>query len=87
MVKYFVRLCRGSIETKGFKTRQTADNNPAYKIYLLKVVQCLGHENELRKLSHIYIYIYIYIHIHGISYVVHFINICTYIHTYSHIFT
>jgi len=60
------------VETKSFKTRQTADNNPAYKIYLFKEVQCLGHENELRNLCQIYIYMYIYIH--------------TYIHThiYSH---
>jgi len=50
------------LETKSFKTRQTADNNPAYKIYLFKEVQGLGHENELRNVRHIYIYIYIYIY-------------------------
>jgi len=49
------------VETKSFKTRQTADNIPAYKIYIFKEVQCLGHENELRNLCHIYIYIHKYI--------------------------
>jgi len=52
------------METKSVKPRQTADNNPAYKVYLLKEVQCLGHENEPRKLNHVYIYIYIHIPIH-----------------------
>jgi hypothetical protein len=35
---YFELVFRGSIETKSVKPRQTADNNPAYKIYLLKEV-------------------------------------------------
>ena len=63
------------METKSFKTRQTADNNPAYKIYLFKEVQCLSHENELRNLSHTYIYIHIHSYIH------------THIHAYIHIYT
>jgi len=48
------------METKSVKQRLTAENNPAYKIYLFKEVQCFGHENELRNLSHIYIHMYIY---------------------------
>jgi hypothetical protein len=38
------------METKSLKTRQTADNNPAYRIHIFKEVQCLGHENELRNI-------------------------------------
>jgi len=59
VINYFELAFRGSIETKNVKARKTADN-PAYRNYLLNEVQCLGHENELRKLSHIYIYIYTY---------------------------
>jgi hypothetical protein len=55
---------RGSIEKNSVKPKQTAENNLAYKIYLLKEVQCLGHENELRNLGQIYIHIYIYIYIY-----------------------
>jgi len=50
----------GSIEMKSGNRRQTAENNAAYKIFLHNEVQCLGHENELSNLSHVYIYIYIY---------------------------
>jgi len=59
------------METKSVKPRQTAENNPAYKIYLRKEVQCIGHENKPCKLSHEYIYIHTHTHIH------------TYIHTYT----
>jgi hypothetical protein len=44
--KYFELVFRGSIETKSVKPKQTADNNPAYKIYLIKEVKGLCHENE-----------------------------------------
>jgi hypothetical protein len=61
VTKYIELVLRGSIETKSIRPRQTADNKIAYKIYLLKKVQCLGHENKLRNLTQIYIYIYIYV--------------------------
>ena len=60
VTKYFELVFRGSIETKSVNPRQTAETNPAYKIYLIIEVKLLGHENELRNLSHIYIQIYIY---------------------------
>jgi hypothetical protein len=63
VTKYFELVFSGSIETRSVKPRQTADNNPAYKIYLHNEVQCLGHVYYLRNLSHIYIY-YIYIYTH-----------------------
>jgi len=50
VTKYFGPLFGSSIETKSFKPRKTADNNSAYKIYLLK---CMGHENELPNLTNI----------------------------------
>jgi len=46
VTKYIELVLRGSIETKSIKPRQTADNKMAYKIYLLKKVQCLGHEKN-----------------------------------------
>ena len=58
------------METKRVKQRQTADNNQAYKIYLHNEVQCLGHVNYLRNLSHIYIYICIFIHINIYIYII-----------------
>jgi len=47
---------------KSVKPRQTADNNPAYKIYLHNEVQCLGHEIELRinMFIHTHLYMDIY---------------------------
>ena len=46
VTKYFELVLRGSIETKSVKPRQTADNKIAYENYLLKKVQCLGHEKN-----------------------------------------
>ena len=43
VTKYFELVFRGSIETKSVKPRQTADSNPANKVYLLKDVQFLCH--------------------------------------------
>ena len=68
VTKCFELVFRGSIETKSVNPRQTAENNPAYKVYLINEIKCLGHENELRNLSHIYIHtykykVYIYIYI------------------------
>jgi len=70
VTKYFELVFSGSIETKRDKPRQTADNNPAYKIYLHIEFQCLGHVYYLRNLSHIYIYICIFIHINIYIYII-----------------
>ena len=60
---------------KSVNPRQTAENNPAYKIFLHNEVQCLGHENEIRNLSHIYIYIYIYTLIYIYTYIKRYLKL------------
>jgi len=51
------------METKSVKTRQTAENNPKYKIcYLMKSIVWVTKMNYVMK--DIYIYIYIYTHTH-----------------------
>jgi hypothetical protein len=59
VTKYIELVFTGSIETKSVKPKQTADNNPAYKLYLLKKDQCLG--QELRNINHIYIFTHFYL--------------------------
>jgi hypothetical protein len=69
MTKYIELVFRGIIETRSVKPRQTANNNPAYKIYLLTEVQCLIHQNELRKLKYIKIYINKFNYKYSVTYI------------------